>query len=146
MELENTVQPGVEENKVEETHTEETHVEEHKVEEVGNVQPPTEEPPTVEPPKAEETTTVEAPIVEADTPSQPVANTENKETAPTANGIFMKVKRVHKDAVLPTYGTEGSGALDFYAAEDVTVWEERTYRIGLGVALEVPEGYVCQIR
>lgn len=140
MELENTVQPGVEENKVEETHTEEIHAEEHKAEEVGNVQPPTEEPP-----KAEETTTVEAHTVEADTPSQPVLNTENKETAPTTNGMFMKVKRVHKDAILPTYGTEGSGALDFYAAEDVTVWEERTYRIGLGVALEVPEGYVLQL-
>lgn len=145
MELENTVQPGVEENKVEETHTEETHAEEHKAEEVGNVQPPTGEPPTVEPSKAEETTTVEANTVEADTPSQPVLNIENKETAPTANGMFMKVKRVHKDAILPTYGTEGSGALDFYAAEDVTVWEERTYRIGLGVALEVPVGYVLQL-
>ena len=130
MELENTVQPGVEENKVEENHTEETHAEENKVEEVGNVQPPTEEPP---------------PSVEADITTQPVTNTEHKESVGAANGMFMKVKRVHKDAILPTYGTEGSGALDFYAAEDVTVWEERTYRIGLGVALEVPVGYVLQL-
>ena len=130
MELENTVQPGVEENKVEENHTEETHAEENKVEEVGNVQPPTVEPP---------------PTVEADTPPQPVANTEHTESVGTANGMIMKVKRMHKDAILPTYGTEGSGALDFYAAEDVTVWEERTYRIGLGVALEVPVGYVLQL-
>lgn len=130
MELENTVQPGVEENKVEETHTEETHAEEHKAEEVGNVQPPTVEPP---------------PTVEADTSPQPVANTEHTESVGTANGMIMKVKRMHKDAILPTYGTEGSGALDFYAAEDVTVWEERTYRIGLGVALEVPVGYVLQL-
>lgn len=130
MELENTVQPGVEENKVEENHTEETHAEENKVEEVGNVQPPTVEPP---------------PSVEADIPPQPVANTEHKESVGAAYGMFMKVKRVHKDAILPTYGTEGSGALDFYAAEDVTVWEERTYRIGLGVALEVPVGYVLQL-
>lgn len=130
MELENTVQPGVEEHKVEENHTEETHTEETKVEEVGNVQPPTVEPP---------------PSVEADIPPQPVENTEHKESVGAANGMFVKVKRVHKDAMLPTYGTEGSGALDFYAAEDVTVWEERTYRIGLGVALEVPKGYVLQL-
>ena len=130
MELENTVQPGVEENKVEENHTEETHAEENKVEEVGNVQPPTVEPP---------------PTVEADTQPQPVANTEHTESVGTANGMIMKVKRMHKDGILPTYGTEGSGALDFYAAEDVTVWEERTYRIGLGVALEVPVGYVLQL-
>lgn len=130
MELENTVHPGVEENKVEENHTEEAHTEENKVEEVGNVQPPTVEPP---------------PSVEVDIPPQPVTNTENKESVGVANGMFVKVKRVHKDAMLPTYGTEGSGALDFYAAEDVTVWEERTYRIGLGVALEVPEGHVLQL-
>lgn len=130
MELENTVQPGVEENKVEENHTEETHAEENKVEEVGNVQTPTVEPP---------------PTVEADTHPQPVANTEHKESEDVVSGMFMRVKRVHKDAILPTYGTEGSGALDFYAAEDVTVWEERTYRIGLGVALEVPKGYVLQL-
>ena len=130
MELENTVHPGVEENKVEENHTEETHTEENKMEEVGNVQPPTVEPP---------------PSVEADIPPQPVTNTENKESEDVTSGMFMRVKRVHKDAMLPTYGTEGSGALDFYAAEDVTVWEERTYRIGLGVALEVPKGYVLQL-
>ena len=130
MELENTVQPGVEENKVEENHTEETHTEETKVEEVGNVQPPTVEQP---------------PSVEADIAPQPVENTDHKESVGAANGMLMKVKRVHKDAILPTYGTEGSGALDFYAAEDVTVWEEHTYKIGLGVALEVPVGYVLQL-
>ena len=135
MELENTVQPGVEENKVEENHTEETHTEENKVEEVGNVQPP-----TVEPPPA-----VESPTGEAGTQPQPEANTEHKESEDVTSGMFMRVKRVHKDAMLPTYGTEGSGALDFYAAEDVTVWEERTYRIGLGVALEVPKGFVLQL-
>lgn len=140
MELENTVHPGVEENKVEETHTEETHTEENKVDEVGNV-----EPTTVESPTAEATTVEPPPSVEADTPPQPVENTEHKESVDVANGMFVKVKRVHKDAMLPTYGTEGSGALDFYAAEDVTVWEERTYRIGLGVALEVPEGHVLQL-
>lgn len=134
MELENTVQPGVEENKVEENHTEETHTEETKVEEAGNVQPPTVEPPAVE-----------SPTGEAGTQPQPEANTEHKESEDVTSGMFMRVKRVHKDAMLPTYGTEGSGALDFYAAEDVTVWEERTYRIGLGVALEVPKGFVLQL-
>ena len=59
--------------------------------------------------------------------------------------VDMKIKRVQEDAVLPTYGTEGSGALDFYAAEDVTVWDERTYRVGLGVAVEVPKGFVLQL-
>ena len=59
--------------------------------------------------------------------------------------VDMKIKRVQEDAVLPTYGTEESGALDFYAAEDVTVWDERTYRVGLGVAVEVPKGFVLQL-
>ena len=75
--------------------------------------------------------------------SEADSGTESVEENMTA--VDMKIKRVQEDAVLPTYGTEGSGALDFYAAEDVTVWDERTYRVGLGVAVEVPVGYVLQL-
>ena len=75
--------------------------------------------------------------------SEADSGTESVEENMTA--VDMKIKRVQEDAVLPTYGTEGSGALDFYAAEDVTVWDERTYRVGLGVAVEVPKGFVLQL-
>lgn len=116
MELENTVQPSVTPEVVEETET--------KPKRKGKGSKKTE-------------TMVSEVLGEAD------SATESVEENMTV--VDMKIKRVQEDAVLPTYGTEGSGALDFYAAEDVTVWDERTYRVGLGVALEVPVGYVLQL-
>ena len=116
MELENTVQPIVTPEVVEETET--------KPKRKGKGSKKTE-------------TMVSEVLGEAD------SATESVEENMTV--VDMKIKRVQEDAVLPTYGTEGSGALDFYAAEDVTVWDERTYRVGLGVALEVPVGYVLQL-
>ena len=126
MELENTVQPGVEENKVEENHTEDTHTEE------------TESKPKRKGKGGKKTETMVSEVL-----SEADSGTESVEEDMTA--VDMKIKRVREDVVLPTYGTEGSGALDFYAAEDVTVWDERTYRVGLGVAVEVPVGYVLQL-
>ena len=116
MELENTVQPGVTPEVVEETET--------KPKRKGKGSKKTE-------------TMVSEVLSEAD------SATESVEENMTV--VDMKIKRVQEDAVLPTYGTEGSGALDFYAAEDVTVWDERTYRVGLGVAVEVPKGFVLQM-
>ena len=120
MELENTVQPGVTPEVIEETETET----ETKPKRKGKGSKKTE-------------TMVSEVLSEAD------SGTESVEESMTA--VDMKIKRVQEDAVLPTYGTEGSGALDFYAAEDVTVWDERTYRVGLGVAVEVPKGFVLQL-
>lgn len=116
MELENTVQPGVTPEVIEETETE------TKPKRNGS--------------KKTDTMVSEV-LSEAD------SATESVEENMTV--VDMKIKRVQEDAVLPTYGTEGSGALDFYAAEDVTVWDERTYRVGLGVAVEVPKGFVLQL-
>ena len=116
MELENTVQPIVTPEVVEETET--------KPKRKGKGSKKTE-------------TMVSEVLGEAD------SATESVEENMTV--VDMKIKRVQEDAVLPTYGTEGSGALDFYAAEDVTVWDERTYRVGLGVAVEVPKGFVLQL-
>lgn len=116
MELENTVQPSVTPEVDEETET--------KPKRKGKGSKKTE-------------TMVSEVLSEAD------SATESVEENMTV--VDMKIKRVQEDAVLPTYGTEGSGALDFYAAEDVTVWDERTYRVGLGVAVEVPKGFVLQL-
>lgn len=125
MELENTVQPGTTPEVVEETEN----------------QPNVEE--TENKPKRKGKGDKKTEAMGSEALSEADSGTESVEEHMTI--VDMKIKRVQEDAVLPTYGTEGSGALDFYAAEDVTVWEERTYRIGLGVALEVPVGYVLQL-
>lgn len=61
--------------------------------------------------------------------------------------ITVKVKKLHPDAKLPTYATDGSGAFDLYA---LTV--NSSYQIGshveegypatcdTGIAFEIPEG------
>ena len=57
----------------------------------------------------------------------------------------IKLKRLHKDAVIPTYGTKSSACLDLYAVEDVTFRSGDTKRIRSGWAFEIPEGHYVEI-
>ena len=58
----------------------------------------------------------------------------------------LKLKRVHPDAVIPTYGTDGAACFDLYAVggsphtliDGLTIF--RT-----GWEMEVPEGYVLKL-
>lgn len=54
----------------------------------------------------------------------------------------VKIKKTHENGKIPTYATDGSGAFDFYSAEDVVVHENYAKAINLGVAMEVPDGHV----
>ena len=57
----------------------------------------------------------------------------------------IKLKRLHKDAKVPTYGTAASACLDMYAVEDVMFRSGDTMRIRSGWAFEIPEGYYVEI-
>ena len=59
-------------------------------------------------------------------------------------GEYMKVKikKTDENGKIPTYATDGSGAFDFYSAEDVIVSEIEVRAINLGVAMEIPQGHV----
>jgi dUTP pyrophosphatase len=54
----------------------------------------------------------------------------------------LKVKKLHKDAKLPTHGHPGDAGIDFYAVEDVVFLPNKQKRVHTGVAVEIPEGYV----
>ncbi len=54
----------------------------------------------------------------------------------------LKVKRLDKDAKLPTFGHPGDAGIDFYALEEVIFAPGAQMRIRTGVALEIPEGFV----
>ncbi len=57
----------------------------------------------------------------------------------------MQVKiKLLEGGIMPTKKTAGAAAYDCYAREDVIVKEEPTL-IGLGFALELPEGYHAEI-
>lgn len=56
--------------------------------------------------------------------------------------LTLKVKKLSKDARLPKYQTDGSGAFDFYLPENAFVdTNTKSVKIPLGIAVEVPKGY-----
>lgn len=57
--------------------------------------------------------------------------------------VNVNIKKLNKDAIIPTYGTPYAAGADLYACieEAVTIAPGETYFVKTGVALEVPEGY-----
>lgn len=56
--------------------------------------------------------------------------------------INIKVKFAEGETpLLPTYGTEGAGAVDLYANEDVQLTYGSPVIVRTGLHLEIPEGY-----
>jgi dUTP pyrophosphatase len=59
--------------------------------------------------------------------------------------IPVKVKRLHPDAVIPKYATAGAAGFDLVAVEDVIIAPGETKKVPLGLAFEIPEGYVMYL-
>ncbi len=57
----------------------------------------------------------------------------------------LKVKKLHKDAKMPTHGHPGDAGMDFYAIEDVLFPAGKQARVHTGVAVEIPEGHVGMV-
>jgi dUTP pyrophosphatase len=57
------------------------------------------------------------------------------------NGILCKIKKVHPNAVVPTYSKDGDAGMDVTSTEIISDTESQvTY--GTGIAVEIPKGYV----
>lgn len=56
--------------------------------------------------------------------------------------IPVKIKRLHPDAVIPRYATLGAAGFDLVAVEDVIIEPGESKKVPLGLAFEIPEGYV----
>ncbi len=56
----------------------------------------------------------------------------------------LKIKKLNKKAILPTYGTEDSAGADLYALleNDITVNPKESVIIPTGLAMAIPKGYV----
>ena len=54
----------------------------------------------------------------------------------------LRVKKLDKDAKLPSFGHPGDAGMDFYALEDVRFLPGKQERVRTGIAMEIPEGYV----
>jgi len=61
----------------------------------------------------------------------------------------IKITRLKKsDLPLPAYATDGSAGMDVYAEidEPLTVQSGETVMVPTGLAIELPEGFECQVR
>lgn len=56
--------------------------------------------------------------------------------------MIVKIKKLHKDAVVPSYAKSGDAGLDLTAVTET--WNENNSMVtyGTGLAIEIPEGYV----
>lgn len=54
----------------------------------------------------------------------------------------IKIKKLHTDAKIPTYGNPGDAGMDIYANEDVVFLPGEQKRVHTGIAVEIPDGYV----
>jgi dUTP pyrophosphatase len=60
---------------------------------------------------------------------------------PRKNIIDVNIKKLHKDAVIPSYSKEGDAGMDLTATEIISETDDDiTY--GIGIAMEIPRGYV----
>lgn len=57
------------------------------------------------------------------------------------NNLKVKIKKIHPDAIIPTYSKDGDAGLDLTITSIINETDiDITY--GFGVALEIPKGYV----
>lgn len=58
----------------------------------------------------------------------------------------IKIKKINKDARTPSYGHPGDAGLDLYSLEDHKLLPGKNHVFALGIALEIPGGYVGIIK
>jgi len=61
------------------------------------------------------------------------------------NAINVNIRKLHEDAVIPRYATSGAAAFDLVSVADVIISPGETAKIPLGIAFEIPEGYVMYV-
>ena len=54
----------------------------------------------------------------------------------------LKIKKLHPDAIIPTYAHPGDAGMDLRCVENVTVPPGGRASIKTGLAFEIPDGYV----
>ncbi|MEK7463300.1 MAG: dUTP diphosphatase [Patescibacteria group bacterium] len=58
----------------------------------------------------------------------------------------VKIKKLHKDAVVPKYAHEGDAGVDFFAITKHSLKSGERCLVGTGLSFEFPNGYELQIR
>lgn len=60
--------------------------------------------------------------------------------------VDVKIKKLHPDAVVPTYGSEDAAGFDFYALENIIIHPHESGLVKTGLSMAIPKGYEIQVR
>lgn len=60
--------------------------------------------------------------------------------------VQVKIKKLHEDAIIPSYAKEGDAGFDLYTLKEVEIYPHQTVVIPTGIAMEIPKGYEVQVR
>jgi len=58
----------------------------------------------------------------------------------------LKIKKLHKDAKIPSYAHDKDSGMDLYAIEDNLIYPNECKAIKTGLSIELPENTEAQIR
>jgi dUTP pyrophosphatase len=62
------------------------------------------------------------------------------------NDIYVKINRIHPDAITPEYANYDDSGADVFLIEDIAIPPEGTTFSNLGFTVEIPYGYELQFR
>ena len=74
--------------------------------------------------------------------SQQGTNVSDTTNTPYEYTIGCKFKKLHKDAVTPTYSKKGDGCVDLHCVSYVLNEQTNQVTYSTGISLEIPSGYV----
>jgi dUTP pyrophosphatase len=57
----------------------------------------------------------------------------------------VDIQLLTETAIVPTYAHEQDACCDIYADEDVTIEPGKTHAVSTGIALAIPDGFVCHV-
>lgn len=60
--------------------------------------------------------------------------------------MWMKIKKLTGDAIIPTRAHSSDAGLDVYSTEDITIMSKSDYLFKLGWACEIPNGWALIVK
>jgi dUTP pyrophosphatase len=60
--------------------------------------------------------------------------------------MILKIKKLNKDALIPSYKSEEASGFDLHSIEDIVIKPGERKLISTGLAFEIEKGYEIQIR
>lgn len=58
----------------------------------------------------------------------------------------LKIKKLHPEAKIPTYGSELASGFDLSSVEEIEIMPGKTAVVPTGLSVEIPKGFEIQIR